>query len=145
MNILEKIENVLRETVELNVSTLKTDKIFPFLNNVKEYLKQKDPNFSGKMSSVGQSLRMWTRGDGSKYRDPARVEFRNKDLQKQAWTILSELEGIKTTSIKGEFGSDSFRPAIFWKDKLFILNPENSIAITTKSALRNIPVWTRKD
>jgi hypothetical protein len=90
--------------------------------------------------------RVWTRGDGTRHRDPARLQFHNAEERDQAFDLLSKaLTGAKVTQVSGEFGSDPHQEALVWKGKVIGKYGNNSISLGSASRVTNPnSVWREK-
>jgi hypothetical protein len=102
-----------------------------------------------------------TRGDGTRYKEPGKI--RAQDLKgtysdingtlisdkdsvlNYAWDLLKSKKGAKDIgSVRGEFGSDPFDPAIRLKGVLFIKRGY-AIEYGSRSRLNNSSVWCQKE
>ena len=126
--------------------------------------REKDgkPQFTGvnypiTMTGGGRNARVWTRGDGSKYRKPAKIvsdldqSFNAKVLKDykkvmggtpvdMAWKFITS-NGKSLGKATGEFNSDKPAPAYQWNGTVFIKRGSESIDIVTPSIFRNSWVW----
>lgn len=126
--------------------------------------REKDgkPQFTGvsypiTMTGGGRNARVWTRGDGSKYRKPAKIVSDLdhsmyakvlKDYKKlmggtpvdMAWKLITS-NGKSLGKATGEHGSDKPAPAYQWNGTVFIKRGSESIDIVTPSIFRNSWVW----
>jgi len=126
--------------------------------------REKDgkPQFTGvsypiTMTGGGRNARVWTRGDGSKYRKPAKIVSDLdhsmyakvlKDYKKvmggtpvdMAWKFITS-KGKSLGKATGELGSDKPAPAYQWNGTVFIKRGSESIDIVTPSIFRNSWVW----
>lgn len=115
------------------------------------------------MYSTKTSNRMWTRGDGSRYKEPAYIYpaeetyiFKNypetaqkfdgtRALTDFAWEHITSLPGAKSIGkIKGEFGSSEYSEA-FQVGKVIFIRDNFVIRYGTKSLLRNTDVWKQEN
>lgn len=109
------------------------------------------------MTGGGRNARVWTRGDGSKYRKPAKIVSDLdhsmyakvlKDYKKlmggtpvdMAWKFITS-KGKSLGKATGELGSDKPAPAYQWNGTVFIKRGSESIDIVTPSIFRNSWVW----
>jgi hypothetical protein len=96
--------------------------------------------------------RVWTRGDGRKYRDPGSI-FINKDMNpadkvkwngekplEKFWDFLKARGATEIKEVSGEFGSDPFAPALKL-NRLIFVNEGYAIRWGSISRLRNSSVW----
>jgi hypothetical protein len=100
-------------------------------------------------------MRSWTRGDGSRYKDPGYIyidkEMEPQDIKKYSaqqpiekfWNFLSTKGSKKIGDVSGEFGSDPHSPAVVLGKLIFVFNGRN-IAWGSVSRLRNSSVWRQK-
>ena len=90
--------------------------------------------------------RVWTRGDGTRYRDPARIMFKDVASRDKGFELLAQaLTGARKTTVSGEFGSDPYTDALIWKGKLFHKYGSFGIAIGSASRVTNKnSVWREK-
>lgn len=126
--------------------------------------REKDgkPQFTGvsypiTMTGGGRNGRVWTRGDGSKYRKPAKIVSDLdhsmyakvlKDYKKlmggtpvdMTWKFITS-KGKSLGKATGEHGSDKPAPAYQWNGTVFIKRGSESIDIVTPSIFRNSWVW----
>ena len=100
-------------------------------------------------------MRSWTRGDGSRYKDPGYI-FIDRDLKpedqpkwhkakaiEKFWQFLSTKGARKIGDVSGEFGSDPHSPAVVLGKLIFVFNGR-SIAWGSTSRLKNSSVWRQK-
>jgi hypothetical protein len=103
--------------------------------------------------------RTWTRGDGSRYRDPAKLipgsELR-PDYRKQleqafggslidyAWKLIQS-KGKSIGKVRGEMGSSDYAEAVKVGKTVFIRRSKNTIDVVSPSVFRNMDVWRQKD
>jgi hypothetical protein len=100
-------------------------------------------------------MRMWTRGDGSRYKDPGYI-FIDRDLKpedqpkwhkaravEKFWKFLESKGARKIGDVSGEFGSDPHSPAVVLNKLIFVFNGR-SIAWGSTSRLKNSSVWRQK-
>lgn len=86
------------------------------------------------------SPRMWTRGDGKRFKDPCFVQYNNNH---DAERIFNLLPG-KSLEVKDVFGSSQFSKAKTSNGYLFILRDPGRIDVASDSILRNSDVWDSK-
>jgi len=109
------------------------------------------------------SNRMWTRGDGSRYKEPSRIsamreykyyaeslpEFKKKfpTIDKFAGAVMDKLfrdsKFKKVGQVSGEFTSDNYSDAYTYKNLLTVRN-STSVMYASKSILKNSDVWKIK-
>ena len=109
------------------------------------------------------SARMWTRGDGSKYKEPSRVRFPMREFKylRDAHDIIGKYGKIENINkavfkelfgdsrfkfigkVSGEFASSDYNDAYTFMGKLIVRN-SNSILYSDKSVLKNSDVWKLK-
>jgi len=118
-------------------------------------------------ADIKPGMRMWTRGDGSKYKEPSLIksyfsdsEVRDRksktmanfpkeikdatDVVNAIWAKIIAMPGAKNIGdISGEFGSSESMPAVLVGNTIFI-KQDFSIRYATKSILRNKGVWRQK-
>ncbi len=107
------------------------------------------------MDYKNPGMRMWTRGDGSRYKDPGYI-FIDRDLKpedqpkwhkakavEKFWQFLASKGARKIGDVSGEFGSDPHSPAVVLNKQVFVFNGRN-IAWGSTSRLKNSSVWRQK-
>jgi hypothetical protein len=107
------------------------------------------------MDYKNPGMRMWTRGDGSRYKDPGYI-FIERDLKpedqpkwhkakavEKFWQFLASKGARKIGDVSGEFGSDPHSPAVVLNKQVFVFNGRN-IAWGSTSRLKNSSVWRQK-
>lgn len=107
------------------------------------------------MDYKNPGMRMWTRGDGSRYKDPGYI-FIDRDLKpedqpkwhkakavEKFWKFLESKGARKIGDVSGEFGSDPHSPAVVLNKLVFVFNGRN-IAWGSTSRLKNSSVWRQK-
>ena len=106
-------------------------KINRLLSSTREFLEaslNKQP-YSIEMK---HGFRVWTRGDGVRYKDPTRLGFATIDERDRAFNLLQFwLTDAKPIQVTGEFGRDPDREGLKWKGKMFFKYGDFSIAIKT--------------
>jgi len=110
------------------------------------------------------SSRVWTRGDGSRYREPGDIRLSGgfkrfqrqystfkklfpteKDLINHVWETLQGAKGSKDMGeVSGEFGSSKYSPALVVGGLLWVKS-ENRIEYGSPSRLNNTSIWHRRD
>jgi len=102
------------------------------INSRKQYLDIKHPG-----------MRVWTRGDGTRYRDPGGISDEGYGKQaKQFWNWLGKLPGVKHIGkVSGEFASSPFNDAYVYGGLYFSLNDYGNIQWGSISRLRNTSIW----
>jgi len=108
------------------------ERVYSLFERFADFAKQCDPQ-----SSRHVTFRMWTRGDGSRYKNPNYVQFSSTE---KASDVLSAITG-KNLLVKGEFGSSLFSPAKKSAGFVFIRR-DKIIEVATVSVLRNTSVWS---
>ena len=121
---------------------LKNKRIHTFLDAVTSYWN--DQNL-GNLECKGPGFRVWTRGDGTRMRDPALLTADNPNTVNAVWDDLVKSKGAKPIgSVSGEFASDSFDTAISFNG--FVLVKRNrAIEVMSRSRITNPnSVWQFK-
>ena len=107
------------------------------------------------MDYKSPGMRMWTRGDGSKYKDPGYVfidrdlkpedipKWKNANAIEKFWQFLAQKGARKIGDVSGEFGSDPHSPAVVLGKLIFVYN-RHGIAWGSTSRLKNSSVWRQK-
>ena len=83
--------------------------------------------------------RMWTRGDGARYKDKDTVFVYGENVE-NVFDKLEQHSASHKCHITGEFASTGLYPAISIKNVIFIL-AGRTIEIASVSILRNSSVW----
>lgn len=119
-------------------------KIHNLLWSIRQYLGKAMPDVGIRPYEVG--TRVWTRGDGTRHRDPARLQFNSVEERDQAFDLLSKaLTGARATQVSGEFSSDPHQEALVWKGKVIGKYGNNSISLGSASRVTNPnSVWREK-
>jgi len=118
--------------------TVKSTKLLSVLDDLKNFAKTLSPD---KIIGVRDfSVKVWTRGDGTRYKEPLSITMRT---EKDAKKIFDLIDG-KSLEVSGEFGSSKFTPAKKSKGFLFVL-ADRSIRVSSDSVLRNKDLWRSKD
>ena len=107
----------------------------------------------GKTSDIYHKcgFRVWTRGDGSRYKDMCSYYAQTKKGYNQLakfWDLIESKPG-RELRVKGEFGSSKYRDAKIVKGVLYLADMPwdhiSSIEYASTSVLRNVDVWRSKD
>lgn len=94
---------------------------------------------SAGVTSMG--FRIWTRGDGSRYKEPNKIHCDNTSRK---FEKLGELyPNNKRLRVRGEFGSDPYDKAIII-DGVVYINRKWYIQFGSTNILRNTSVWRTK-
>ncbi len=122
---------------------------------ISEFNKQMSGSPYYPMDYKNPGMRMWTRGDGSRYKDPGYI-FIDRDLKpedqpkwhkakavEKFWKFLESKGARKIGDVSGEFGSDPHSPAVVLNKLIFVFNGR-SIAWGSTSRLKNSSVWRQK-
>lgn len=136
----EELNNSLTEQDEIQSSS----KLGQFIWDLYSWFSKAMPDANVEIKQAGG--RVWTRGDGTRHRDPARIMFKDVASRDQGFEKLSQaLKGARRTTVSGEFGSDPQQDAVIWKDKVFHKYGDFSIAVGSKSRVTNPnSVWREK-
>jgi len=123
---------------------IQTDKLSNFTWKLLSWFKKAMPNTDVDIKPAGG--RVWTRGDGTRHRDPARIMFKDVASRDQGFELLAKaLTGARKTTVSGEFGSDPHTDALIWKDKVIHKYGSFNIAVGSKSRVTNPnSVWREK-
>lgn len=132
-------ENLTEESGYVTVDGLVRQ--FYYDNNIpskKRYLDIKHPG-----------IRVWTRGDGTRYREPGRIgEYDsngNGKLVQKFWDWLIQQPSVKPIGkISGEFGSSNFDDAYAYRGLYFARNRYGIITWGSTSRLRNSTIWRQQ-
>lgn len=90
-------------------------------------------------------MRVWTRGDGTRYRDPMKIVFPDSKTCDAAFKELQSLPNAKLINVSDEFPSLPKRPALKMNGKLLIKGSE-SIQLGSVSRISNPrSVWKQTD
>lgn len=122
---------------------------------ISEFNKQMSGSPYYPMDYKNPGMRMWTRGDGSRYKDPGYI-FIERDLKpedqpkwrkakavEKFWKFLETKGARKIGDVSGEFGSDPHSPAVVLNKLIFVFDGR-SIAWGSASRLKNSNVWRQK-
>lgn len=91
------------------------------------------------------SNRMWTRGDGVRYKEPNKISLPYNTKMEYFWYKLQKLfPKHKTIKVSGEFGSSGFDDAIT-VGGVVLINRKSYITISSRSILRNTAIWSHKE
>ena len=142
--IHQKAAALAKKSVNENDS-IQPDRIYPFIKNLQKFLYN-DSKLKNKITPYDVGMRVWTRGDGVRMRDPARLEFNQMELRDYAFDLLKDaLKGARSTQISGEFRSDPYNEGLVWKGKIIYKMGNFSIAIGSASRITNKnSVWKEK-
>jgi Protein of unknwon function (DUF3008) len=122
---------------------------------VKEFNTQASGNEFTPLDYKLPGSRVWTRGDGSRHRDPGYIyldkylrpeqaeEWRAQNPVDQFWKWMISKGAKQVGDVSGEFGSDPHRPAVTLGGLLFTKGDHN-ITWGSKSRLKNSNVWRQK-
>ena len=140
--IVKKSEGQVSESDDIQ---LQDKKIYTFLRAVVNWWNDKNP--TNRISYHGPGMRVWTRGDGTRSRDPAKLtQYPDaKDSIDMLWVTLSKIPGVKPAgTVSHEFPSIGSNDAITFKG--FILVKRNrTIDVMTPSRVKNPnSVWKQK-
>lgn len=84
------------------------------------------------------SLRVWTRGDYVRYKEPNKMVTSHLE---ELWNFLIlNYKKKDVFSVRGEFGSDPYDPAFTWNGIVFVKR-STYIQFGSTSILRNVDVW----
>lgn len=100
---------------------------------------------SNRLAFIKPSTRMWTRGDGIRYKEPSLVvprgDYADIDI------IWGEIQGLADAknigTVSGEFGSSEYLPAVT-VGKILFIKQQYSIRYSSKSILKNKSVWRHR-
>lgn len=126
-----------------NQSNIDSSKVHKLLWSLSGYLKKAMPDVEIDQRSGGK---VWTRGDGTRYRDPARLVFNDVSTRDQAFDLLSKaLTGARRTTVSGEHGGDDQQDALVWKGKVIAKKGSFGISLGAASRITNPnSVWREK-
>lgn len=122
---------------------------------ISEFNKQMSGSPYYPMDYKNPGMRVWTRGDGSKYKDPGYIfierDLKPEDIPKwqkagaveKFWQFLESKGARKIGDVSGEFGSDPHSPAVVLNKLIFVFNGR-SITWGSTSRLKNSSVWRQK-
>jgi hypothetical protein len=93
--------------------------------------------------------RVWTRGDGTRYRQPGKIYSKNNDKSAvlKFWEWLKTQPGVKQIGdVSGSFGSDAPRQAVTYKSLYFgLMTNGNIVEWGSKSRITNPrSVWKQR-
>lgn len=145
------IREVLNETKQLNEASS-----IDFIRNlVSKFNRQMSGSPLYPMNYKIPGMRTWTRGDGSRYKNPGYIfidrNLKSDDISKwekaksveKFWEFLESNGARKINDVSGEFGSDPHSPAVVLNKLIFVLN-DRSIAWGSTSRLKNSSVWRQR-
>ena len=89
------------------------------------------------------SSRMWTRGDGSRYKDESHIHGPEGHIGK-IWDHLQK-HGKSLGTTSGEFRSDPKRNSIEHNGVIYSKHPDDKTSIAYTSKGRTSPVWDRQN
>lgn len=84
-------------------------------------------------------FRIWTRGDGIRYKDKDTVCVKNHSV-KDVFKALDR-NALHTISLSDEFTSSPWRPAVVHSGIIYILCADDRIEIATTAILKNVDIW----
>jgi hypothetical protein len=118
-------------------------KVHRLRTSLRQYLEKAMPGVNINERPGGG---VWTRGDGTRHRDPAKLSFKTVAERDQAFELLTKaLTGARKTQVSGEFGSDPHQDALIWKGKVIGKYDSFSISIGSASRVTNPnSVWREK-
>ena len=121
-----------------------SSKVSRLLWSLSGYLKKAMPDVEIDQRSGGK---VWTRGDGTRYRDPAALSFQDVATRDQAFDLLAKaLTGARRTTVSGEHGSDEQQDALVWKGKVIAKKGSFSISLGSSSRITNPnSAWREKN
>ncbi len=131
----------------------------PAIDLIRSLISEFNTEMSGSpyypMDYKNPGMRLWTRGDGSRYKDPGYI-FIERDLKpedqpkwhkakavEKFWKFLESKGARRIGDVSGEFGSDPHSPAVVLNKLIFVFNGR-SIAWGSTSRLKNSSVWRQK-
>jgi hypothetical protein len=134
-----RAHEILKEQDEIQ-----PDKLGNFIWKLYGWFNKAMPDAGVEIKQAGG--RVWTRGDGSRYRDPARIMFKDVASRDKGFELLAgALKGARKTTVSGEFGSSPQQDAFIWKDKVFHKYGDFNIAVGSASRVTNKnSVWCEK-
>lgn len=127
----------------LEADEVDSSKVSRLLWSLSGYLKKAMPDVKIDQRSGGK---VWTRGDGTRYRDPAALLFQDVNTRDQAFDLLAKaLTGARHTTVSGEHGSDEQKDALVWKGKVIAKKGSFGISLGSSSRITNPnSVWREK-
>lgn len=112
--------------------------------------RQLDPQDRASRLYAKDTGRVWTRGDGTRYRDPARIvpyddSADRFELISRAWEAIKQLPGTQPAGeVSGEFASDRYAEAIKFRNAT-IVNRGTVIEVISRTRTSNPnSVWRQK-
>lgn len=123
---------------------IESGKVYDLLGSLYRYLSKAMPGVV--IDGEGVGIRVYTRGDGTRYREPANLRFKTNSERDQAFDILTKaLTGAKATQVTGEFGSSEAQPALIWKGKVIAKYGPLNISLGAASRVTNKnSVWRER-
>lgn len=117
-------------------------RLLPFLRAVVDvYNSEVAENGPPRVYAKGPGFRVWTRGDGVRHRDPAKVlvyddKANTKEEIESFWQWLQNRGARPIGKVTGEFGSSSADPAVSYQGFIWVQR-EYSIAVMSRSRITN--------
>lgn len=96
----------------------------------------------GATGFVSLGLRIWTRSDGARYKEPNKIQ--GYEISTKFKKLYKLYPNHKKLSVRDEFKSDPYHEAIIIDDVVYI-NRKEYIQFGSLSILRNKSVWRIKD
>lgn len=97
---------------------------------------------------VHEPLRIWTRGDGIRYKDFAYVSA-DLETATNLFRVLDSHKNSKKLWISGEFGSSPYHPAVVHKGLVIsvtsVLGEQARVEFGAATRLKNTDVWRSYD
>jgi hypothetical protein len=124
-------------------------------NLIAEFNEQISGNRYHPLDYKNVGMRSWTRGDGSRHKDPGyifidrymepkdRAKWNKANPIEKFWQFLSTKGARKIGDVSGQFGSDPYSPAVVLNKLIFVYDG-SSIAWGSVSRLKNSSVWRQK-
>ena len=107
-------------------------KVHQVIDQLTDFARKFDKNVDWK----GVSMRMWTRSDGVRYKEPGYVLMSSSKLANE---VFERIPGT-LIKVRGEFSSTSYAPAKK-SGKFLFVNRGKFIHVSSTSVLRNVDVW----
>lgn len=113
---------------------------------------------------VSRGGKVWTRGDGTRYKDPAKIHIpsyelkwlrknRSKQMDKAfpddeklidvVWDMITS-QGKKIGQVSGEFGSSPWNDAYLLGGVVFVRRGSFSVSFTSPKIFKNMDIWKKK-
>lgn len=125
---------------------LQDKKIHTFLRAIVNWWNAQVPD-KERITYDGPSMRVWTRGDGTRSRDPAKLYTYDysQEVIDRIWATLTKLSGAKPAgAVSGEFGSSPHGDAIAYKG-FILVKRQSKIEVMSRSRVTNPnSVWRQK-